>query len=160
MKHKKNLYFLVPAVLFIWGVIIYRIVDFTAEGETDLTPSTYVMPLRERQESEHYQLKAWYPDPFLKQLTDNQIDTNEEEVTEVVPTSQEVAVPESPLDIQYRGFINESGTDARIALLVIAGKEVFLKSGEVYQVITIDRIRSDSLSIIYEGNVRWFKKVR
>ena len=158
MKHKKNLYFLVPAVLFIWGVIIYRIVDFTAEGETDLTPNTYVMPLRERQENEHYQLKAWYPDPFLKQLTDNQIGTNEEEIAEVVPSSQEVAVSESPLDIQYRGFINESGTDARIALLVIAGKEVFLKSGEVYQAFLIRAIEADSLALKVEGAVKWVRK--
>lgn len=158
MKNKKNLYFLVPAVLFIWGFIIYRIVDFTSDGESDFAPKTYATPLRENQENEQYELKAWYPDPFLKQLTQEEADEVEEEAAEVVSESQGEVVAEPVLDIQYRGFINESGTDARIALLVIEGKEVFLKSGEVNQEIVVDLIKADSLSVIIEGERKWVRK--
>ncbi len=158
MKNKKNLYFLVPAVLFIWGFIIYRIVDFTSDGEVELAPKTYATPFRETQKNEQYQLQAWYPDPFLKQLTTSDVDVNDEEIVEVIAPPKEEVASEPPLDIQYRGFINESGTDVRIALLVIEGKEVFLKSGEVFQAITLDIIQADSLSIIMEGDKKWVRK--
>ncbi|MDW3194708.1 MAG: hypothetical protein R8G66_20180 [Cytophagales bacterium] len=158
MKNKKNLYFLVPAVLFIWGFIIYRIVDFTSDGETDFAPRTYVTPLRESQEAETYQLKSRYPDPFLKQLASAEKDNFEEDDSEKQTQLQETPVPEQPLDIKYRGFIAKSGTDTRIALMVIEGTEVFLKSGERYQSYVIDTIVSDSLAVIVEGKKRWVRK--
>lgn len=158
MKNKKNLYILVPAVLFIWGFIIYRVVDFTSDGEADFTPQTYTTPLRENQENEQYQLKSNYPDPFLKQLASTREIDFEEGDPEIQLQPQEVIVPEQPLNIQYRGFINESGTDARIALLVIEGKEVFLKGGAEHQTFTIGQITQDSLSVRVDGEVKWVRK--
>lgn len=158
MKNKKNLYFLVPAVLFIWGFIIYRIVDFTSDGETDFAPRAYASPFSESKEAEPYQLKRTYPDPFLKKLANAREDDFEEEGSESQPQPRQATEPEKPLDIKYRGFIAASGTDARIALLVIAGQEVFLKVGEQYLAFTIDTINSDSLSVFVGKEVRWIKK--
>lgn len=158
MKNKKNLYILVPAVLFIWGFIIYRVVDFTSDGETDFIPQTYTTPIRENQENEQYQLKSSYPDPFLKQLTSTREIGFEEDDPEIQPQPQEVIVPEQPLNIQYRGFITESGTDAKIALLVIEGNEVFLKSGAKHEQFVIGQITQDSLAVRVDGEVRWVRK--
>lgn len=160
MKNKKNLYFLIPTVLFIWGFIIYRIVDFTSEGETDYAPKTYATPLRETRENEQYQLKARYPDPFLKQLAGTAIDSGDEEVEieEAAPQTENAVDAQQSPDILYRGFINESGTDARIALLVIEGKEVFLKSGTPFQAYVIDQIKRDSVAISSETGSHWVRK--
>ncbi len=160
MKNKKNLYFLVPAVLFVWGVIIYRVVDFTSDGDADFTPRTYATPLRENQETEQYQLKSSYPDPFLKTLTsaDGVTSLNDKIDNQEQPQTQETTTPITPLNIQYRGFITESGTNARIALLVIEGKEVFLKKGEQLDAFVIKQIQSDSISIAIADGVRWVRR--
>lgn len=159
VKSKKNLYFLIPAVLFIWGFIIYRIVDFTDDGDADFTPRTYATPLRESEEAEQYKLKPRYPDPFLKRLANNAVEDDfEDETPEIQPQSKEETAPELVLNIRYRGFIKASGTDRRIALLVIDGKEVFLKSGDQHNAYVIGQIRVDSLSIGMEDKVRWVRK--
>lgn len=145
-------------MLFIWGFIIYRIVDFTSDGESEFAPRTYVTPLRKSQEAEQYLLKSRYTDPFLKKLASSASDDIEEGDLEIQTQAQEPVVAEQPLDIKYRGFINESGKDGKIALLVIEGKEVFLRPGEQYEAFTIGTIVSDSLAVVVDGKVRWVSK--
>lgn len=157
MKSKKNLYFLVPAVLFIWGVIIYRIIDFSSEPLTTPVSRAYSLPQREAEKEEQYQLKGRYPDPFLKNVDQSAGEEDDEVEPNDVPTATPIP-EEKPLNVQYRGFISESGTQEKIALLVVEGKEVFLKQGVDYLDIRISEIRTDSVSIAITGGIRWVRK--
>lgn len=147
MKSKKNLYFLLPAVVFVWGFIIYRIVDF---GEEEVG-SQRVLPRITRVDTLDqpiYELKKNYTDPFLKHLAVSQNTTNTAPVQEP-STSPSVSANKETTDFQvvYKGFIIETGGRSKIALVTIDSQEVFLREREEYQSYMLLKIYADSVTM-------------
>ena len=67
MKNKKNIYFLLPAVLVVWGLLGYRIFSAVQPKSinTDLNASQLAFTPHNFKESESFTIKADYRDPFL-----------------------------------------------------------------------------------------------
>ncbi len=148
MKNKKNLYFLVPAVVLIWGMIIYRVLDFQTEDPVGSVARPFVVGDTEHAD-EDYRPAFNYPDPFLKKLNTVQVASTSpvEEEPETVMELPKADTPPVTYDIAYKGYVTPSGATGRVALLLINGKEVFLKRGESYEDFRVSRIYSDSVMI-------------
>ncbi len=160
MKNKKNLYFLIPAVVIIWGLIIYRVIDFSEEeASNNIRPTRSALPSAEKKAA--YDLKPAYPDPFLKNLADRSNSTVSMLTEEEPPAVRNVVapIPQRPtVEITYKGFVTPTGENIRVALLTIAGKEVFLKAGESSAEILVRQIFADSVVLEIGGKPLTVKK--
>ena len=157
MKNKKTLIFLLPAVLGIWGLIIYRIVDFKGEEDTTTIRTVQLPKILTDNADKTYSLQSHYDDPFLKDLNLGMYARlPQQQPTIETPKAEEK--PKPPLNIQYTGYITETGNSKKIALLTVNNRKVFLKAGEKMQNFTLSRIESDSIEVQSEGFSYTFRR--
>ncbi|MEM9328591.1 MAG: hypothetical protein AAGA85_23190, partial [Bacteroidota bacterium] len=157
----RNLYFLVPAVLAIWGIVIYRIVDFSGEEQLVINqrpPSLVIAP----EEGEVYEPDLNYPDPFLKRSgrrgASRTTAVRDRSIAQPRPSQVQPADPVVQLDIVYNGFIVAEQGGARIALLKIEGRETLLTEGQDYQGHRLFYIGEDSVGLIIDGDRRYIQQ--
>lgn len=144
MKNKKNIYFLIPAVLFIWGVIGYRIVK-TVNPSSPKNVSVEIIETfkpQTMQEMESYALRVNYRDPFLGTI-----------VT-VKPNSKKrvIAIPKVQIVfpvIVYKGMIApQNKKKLPVFLIQINGQQYVLKLKAEEQGISI--ISGNNKTVVLE----------
>jgi hypothetical protein len=175
MKNKKMLYVLLPAVVLIWGMIAYRIVQ-SLEGEILVKPASGSRhdKIEEQTTDESYVLLTDYPDPFLS----NPIKKSKDRIFPFpqAPMPQQSrsisATPvhsPSPLvvppvtvhwpEVAYLGVIENKAKKTKVALLKVAGQEVLLRAGALHQGVRVTSIFRDSIGLAFQGEGRTVRKV-
>ncbi|MCR9250197.1 MAG: hypothetical protein NXI20_07210 [bacterium] len=154
MKNKKLLYFLVPAVLLIWGVVGYRLMNLNSDDD-------YIEPIRvsaitgDQEQKKEYQLILNYPDPFLKGLKQAPVPSNNDQ-----PKQNQIVTPVVTVQwesIVYTGFIQNSKRGSRIGLLEINGTKHLAELGSQVGNIAVKKIVKDSILLEKQGSQKWFR---
>ena len=154
-NNKTTVYFLLPAVVIIWGLIFYRIFGGLSADDIGQFSSKEVFPATKKEalSAPEFHLNLDYPDPFLG---GRPVKKNLQKSVAIAP----VMVQQGPIwpQIDYRGCVsNEKGA---IAYLVVNGQvrlsgEGALKDDE----IEILKIKEDSVLIGFEKERQWIKKL-
>jgi hypothetical protein len=154
MKNKKNIYILLPVVLFVWGAVLYQIFSFTTT-DLDVTannPEFTIKPLKIK-ERQSFTINVNYRDPFLGKMytpqTVSKIKTGSSLVKKA-PKIQEALV--WPV-VLYKGMISDSKTKNRIFMLVIDGQNHYMKIGETQNEIFLKEGDKESVYLKYKGNL-------
>lgn len=154
MKNKKTLYILIPSVALIWGLIIWKVVDFSSEGSGLPGDGIYLSETVETDTS-RYELKIDYRDPFLRRsrqpvvTSASQPAQRENNIRNVDIKSMKV--PLRPEGLVYRGVI--SCKEERIGLLEIGPQKRLVKEKSLVGEYEIVSVENDSLRINYMEKV-------
>ena len=154
MKNKKFTYYvLFPAVILVWGLIVYKIVvkdgDYTVTNE----PSSIQKKEQSNVENDGYELFNNYPDPFLEgypQAEEN-FGSGEPEVT--VPKT----VKKWPI-IRFDGYII-NGTKIKCHMTINGEDKILQVNEKAMEDYVVSAITPDSVEINSQGNSKWFKKL-
>lgn len=164
MKNKKLIYILLPLVILVWGLVVYR---FFFEGRKD---SDRIPMLENKKEikteienEEQYTLIANYRDPFLDHVPAIiQNDESDEKKAETNLTNlrrqrtnvSSVRWPE----ISYGGFIRNDKENKYTILVGIKNQNYLVNIGDTIQNIHIKAFYQDSLLIVYNNEEKTIKK--
>ncbi len=154
MKNKKLLYFLVPAVLFIWGFVGYRLLNL---GQDD----DYIEPIRinaisgSSEATRDIKLNLSYPDPFLKGLRSGQLPVATEEAKPIKPPTPVVEIHWG--NIRYNGYIQHADKQSRIGLLEVEGVKHLAEVNQHLGALAVKQITRDSILLEKEGKQKWFR---
>jgi len=149
LKNKKNIKILVPVVVLIWGLVIYKIVDaFSSEDMTMLknTPSTFKAP--EVHEKETFALLPIQSDPFLGTMYHKP----KAKKTTHRNIRQEIVWP----SINYEGFISGTTKKTTVFMLNINGQQHLVKKGDILQNIKVIKGNQENLKLKYKGQTKEF----
>lgn len=158
MKGKKSLFLLLPLVAVIWGLIIYRMVDFTKtkphifnSGNADVLSSDSVLYPKQQK------LLLNYSDPFLKNIAQSSKAENSNGAISLFKTNPE---PEKKVvvwpTISYGGIIeNKSG---QLAIIKIDEKKIVTSQSQTVGGMVIKYIYRDSIVIEKEKELKTFFK--
>lgn len=159
MKNKKLTYFLIVAVLGVWGIIIYRIIGaMSADNDTTL-PAT-IPTVKESYNDfsipkDTTKLLLNYRDPFG--LTGQKDTTTLKPVKSPVHSSS--TVPAKPTVnwsfITYAGYVRNPTTKKLIALVNINGQSTTLSEGESKNQVKLLKNLRDSIKISYAGKIKF-----
>ncbi|AOW20780.1 hypothetical protein [Urechidicola croceus] len=127
MKNKKNIYFLVPAVLLIWGLIGYRVYKALNPSETRITSAQNIATFipKKIEQSNSYEIQANYRDPFLgtitsKTNTKNTVNSTTNKILTSFPT------------IIYKGIVSPRTSRKSAAFFIqINGQQSMLNIGGI-----------------------------
>lgn len=157
MKNKKVTYLLLLAVAGLWAVIFHRIYAATKDEEDSIVDTPIKkQPLFNQLNHQHNQwdLDFNYRDPFSVHMV------NIKELGEVATVVDRPAIPIKPAvrwpELSYLGWIAGNG-NAKLALLVVAGKEMTLAEGQQSLGVKLKSIAADSIKIEYEKETRSIK---
>jgi hypothetical protein len=158
MKNKKLTYILIPLVLVVWGLILYRI--FEAAGTGDNTAA----PVLVKTEKEAYndfsipkdtgKLALNYRDPFgLTPLKDTTGSHSKGIPVKVGVVSAKPAANWS--FITYLGYVRNPVSKKIVALVTINGQNVTLGEGETKSQVRLLKNLRDSIKISYQGKTKF-----
>lgn len=157
MKNKKVTYLLILSVAGLWAVIFHRIYAATKDKEDRIVD----MPIKKQPlfNQLNHQHDQWdfdfdYRDPFSAHMV------SIKELEEVTTVGERQAIPIKPAvrwpELSYLGWIAGNG-NVKLALLVVAGKEMMLVEGQQSSGIKLKSIAADSVKIEYERESRFIK---
>jgi hypothetical protein len=158
MKNKKLTYFLLPAALVLWGLILYRIFGAIHTGEDTPAP---VAADRVKEKANDFSLPRDtgklllnYRDPFGITRPKDTIAFQ----AKAAP-SKAVAATAKPVAnwsfITYLGYIRNPASKKIVALVTINGQNVTLSEGETRSQVKLLKNLRDSIKISYGGKIKF-----
>lgn len=150
LKGKKGLYILLPLVLFIWGAIIYQVLDAFADNDP-ITTNQAVVGFKDikAKERDTFSLSTIERDPFLGEVYRPKIvivnTTPRPKVVEVVWPS-----------IQYKGLVSNGDVNKAIFLVAINGADQLMKLNETVADITLVKGDRNKIKLRYKGKTKEF----
>lgn len=154
MKNKKNIYILLPLVLFVWGAVLYQVFSFTKSDEVTSTDNTEfnIKPLKISQRKS-FDINVNYRDPFLGKMyaenTDSKAKGNSPKAAKVSKPKEVLVWP----TILYKGMISDSKEKNKIFMLVIDNKNYYMKIGDTENEILLKSGDKESIYVKYKGNL-------
>lgn len=143
-----------PIVLFVWGGVLYQVFSFTntdkiipnEKNEFTIKP----LKIKERQT---FSINVNYRDPFLgKMYTPKKASTVQAKSTKgnKQPKPQDILVWPT---VAYKGMISDNKEKKKVFILIIDGKNHYMKIGDTQNEIFLKEGDKESVYIIYKGNL-------
>lgn len=154
MKNKKSIYILLPVVLLVWGVVIFQFFSFTTPDVVleNAVPELNIKPFKLKERST-FSVDVNYRDPFLgKVYTAKEVSNVKKSVIKVkkMPKPEETIVWPT---ISYKGLISDVKGKNKTFMIVISGKNHFMKVGETENEIFLKDGDKESIYVKYKGNL-------
>jgi hypothetical protein len=158
VKGKKSLFLLLPLVAVIWGLIIYRLVDFTkTKPLINTNRNVAVLAADSILYPKQQKLLLNYSDPFLRNMAKNSEAKNSNGAISLFKTNPE---PEKKIvvwpTISYGGIIENKST--QFAIIKIDEKKVVTSQSQSVSGMVIKYIYKDSIIIEKEKELKTFFK--
>ena len=154
IKSKKHIYFLLPTVALVWGLIIYKVIN-GASSDTPVyqqvnkvTASATIAVATD----EVYTLSLNYDDPFGKVSKPR---TKKAEPTKAPRVKKKMVKAEAPeIDFskyKYQGMVQNAGSKQKIALVLINNEMKMLKRGDLIDEYKITAIKKEAIEVRLNG---------
>ena len=147
MKNKKNIYILLPVVLLIWGMVIYRLFSFTnPETDTTITNTSVRLKPLNIKERDTFSIDVNYRDPFLGKMY-----RPESQKTAATHNVKAIKEPIVWPAVIYRGIVSESNGKKKVFMLSINGKTYFMTERTTEEGVTLKKGNRSTIQVTYKG---------
>lgn len=152
MKSNKNIKILLPIVIVVWGLVIYKIVDafssesfdFDKEQNVDFKPPKGI-------ERDTFSLVPIDVDPFL-----GTVYAKSKTVSHKVNSARKPKIEKQWPTIGYFGIVADKKSSSSIYIVDVNGQQYLLRKGDTIQKLQIIKGTTESVSIRYEGQTKEF----
>lgn len=161
MKNKLLSSILIPMVILIWGIIIFKIIKHINNSEVP-TLATYSFTKTSSHETtkDTLTLILNYRDPFLNGIARGT--TISEGNNNLTGDKSVLFTPAKPLakfpDIKYSGMVINSKNKQKTGLLKIENKDFLVKDGELAGRVKVFKLFTDSVIVVSNREKRTFYK--
>ena len=156
MKQKKTTYLLGVAVLIIWGIIVFRVINASEDGAVFIssTKSTSNPALNDYAvKIDTAKLELNYRDPFkTSQLPDTLRNNAPIRPTITMALKKKVEIDWS--FIRYSGYVANLGQRKVFSLIIVRGKSFMLAEGERFEDIKLIKNMRDSIKISFNHQTK------
>ncbi len=147
MANRKVILFLLPLVLIIWGVIIYRIINAIADHELPVAEEIHrTAPPKKGQVQ--FTLALNYPDPFLGTPKPRSKPASKEtKVTQTKPKKvleKKVTSPSQPV-LRYNGRVENRSSNQERHLISLNGNPHIVTIGQEVDGVVLKKVYQDSV---------------
>ncbi|OKS87284.1 hypothetical protein [Mucilaginibacter polytrichastri] len=162
MKNKPVTYFLIAAVIGLWGIIIYRIVDATGSNE-DLSISNNAILPRKKALEDYTNMKDTthlllnYRNPFDEATKKEEQEIPVAKLINQAPVNH-IAPAKVSMNwsfITYTGYIRNSKSKQLLAIVNIRGVEYMMAEGETDAQVKLVKNLRDSIKITFGGQSKF-----
>lgn len=154
MKNKKNIYILLPIVLFVWGAVLFQLFSFTNSDEIGVANNSEltIKPLK-LNKRQSFTIDIHYRDPFLGKMyaanTDAKAKINGAKTPKAAKPKEALVWP----TILYKGLISDTKDKNKIFMLIIDNKNYYMKIGDTENEVFLKSGDKESVYVKYKGNL-------
>lgn len=165
MKSKKFTYVLMVCVAAVWGIIFYRVYMAVTEEDAPLAAAPVAKAeyfKMVNHDEDAVTLNLNYRNPFsggTEYFAEEKTPTNPSPIktTSAIPTMPMAKPMINWSGISYNGFINNTATKQKLALLSINGKEAMLAEGQSANGLKLLKHAGDSVKVQYQGETKFIR---
>jgi hypothetical protein len=147
MKNRKNIYFLLPVVLFIWGMVIYQFFSFSGNETVLNDPISYSKTTIIKPEKQSFAIDVNYRDPFLGKMYNPQ----QSKKGKVYKTKNSVKEVISWPYIVYKGTVSDTKDNNKVFVVIINNSTFFMQEKDTEQGVTLKTGNKNYINIEYKG---------
>ena len=155
MKNKKLLYVLIPGVIFVWGIIIYRIVTGMGGNEN---PTSQKVEMEEIHQdvilNDTFSINPTYRDPFSGKQVKKVASASQQTIKKLVAPIITANWPQ----ITYGGIVKNQKSSKQLVLVSINGQSTMLKVGESYSDVVLLKVFKDSIEVQFGKEKKFVRK--
>lgn len=163
MKNKKTVYFLLPVVTLIWGIVFYRIFSATHSSDDNNMSKDIPLPYSRPDHSrlDTFNIFANYRDPFVGRINSSYQEPTER--VEIRKNEPPVKPPEKIVQpikwpaIIYGGMIKNQKSNKQLVLVQINGQDKLMQEGNMVSGVELIRIFKDSIELAFEKEKKIIK---
>ncbi len=147
MKNKKSIYILLPAVLLIWGMVVYNFIGWSPAGTPEtFTPDAIATQPVAIPKRDTTLIDVRYRDPFLGKMY------SAPKAPADAPKRKEKA-KETLLwpAIKYKGVVSDNDNKRKVYMVVINGQTYLMHEKETQQEIILYKGDRQSVTLQYKG---------
>ncbi len=151
LKSKKSLYFLLPGVALIWGLLIWKIIgSFSDKAPVSPPVQVYEKKPVQIKKKDTFSLIKLEQDPFLgtAYIKPAAVQKKAKNVTTLI---------EWP-PINYLGLVSDTKIASQIHILKINNIQYLLRPGEEAEGVKLIRAKQEKVIMGYKGNQKEFLK--
>jgi hypothetical protein len=156
MNKKRINIFLIPAVIFLWVLIIYRIIAYTKPSNPqNISNIVYNDPNPIATQKDTIVLFADYRDPFKPGSYRIIKKTSTSDITPII--KPKIIKPTWP-QIEFGGIVKKSGSETEYAVVKVNDKTELMAYKDEIAGLKIRNLTSDSIQIELQNETKTFKK--
>ena len=156
MKNKKIIYLLLPLVVIIWGIILYRVFSISADPGLPTADHPSINKDAATPLLDTFSINANYRDPFLDKVMRVQHDDKIKNPT--AKKVEKVITPSKWPDLTYFGIIKNQESGKKLIMINIDGKSNFIKEGHEASGIHLLKVYKDSIEVSFMKEKRIVRK--
>ena len=155
MKNKKLLYVLIPAVILVWGAIIYKVVMGLGGNEDTSFQKIEMAEIHSTDVlNDTFSINPSYRDPFSGKQIKKIVTTGQPTIKKIVAPPVIANWP----SIIYGGIVKNQKSNKQLVLVSINGQSTMLKIGESYNNVELLKVFKDSIEVKFGKEKRFVKK--
>jgi hypothetical protein len=160
MKNKKlAIFFLLPLVIFIWGMFLFKLFKAFYPVSTPVeTAMIKSVPELDREiMPDTFSIQGKYRDPFLGTISTNQhlsVTNAGGSARKVVKIDEKINWP----SVAYKGLIKNQKSHKQLAMIFINGKNNLMNSEDEREGLILKSITRDSVEVVFQNRKKWIKK--
>lgn len=165
MKNKKLTYILIPAVLAIWGLIGWKILDGTSPEELMELPVNIPAPGSDLAiQQDTFELHTGYSDPFLERSLLKRSSSSNVAVEgnprdrrgagRVIKKTPTVKVPVVWPEVACLGRHTNKASGKQVVIMKVEGREQLMRQGDILMNMELLSIAADSVVLKYKEETK------
>jgi len=155
MKNKKTVYLVLPVVVGLWALVIYKVVNiYSASEKAVVSTSSFVPPVFVSNTMDTFSITANYRDPFLGKTEVPAV----KKTPVVAPPPKKVIEPTPWPAVTYGGVIKSRKSNEQLCMVSINGQTNFMKEGDVISDVLLKKIYKDSIDVVFRKEKRVVRK--
>ena len=158
MKNKKMMIVLIPLVVVIWGLVLYRILDFQSDEVATLPPPSKAVIDTNTAKNEVFHIVADYRDPFLGRVAKK----TKPKPKDAIARKKVIKKPPIPVKwppIVFGGVIRNQQSKQEVAILTVNQQEALLAVDDKLQGVTLKKIfNNDSILVAMNQHKKTIRK--
>jgi len=149
MKSKKNIYILLPVVLGIWGLLIYRFFSFASPDILPETNTNYTLRPISLKPKDTVRIDVNYRDPFLGKVYGPATAKTKPvgSLKAPRPAKAEIQWP----SIVYKGIVSDVKDKKKVFMVLINGRTFLMREKEVQEDVTLIKGNNSEITVKHKG---------
>jgi hypothetical protein len=159
VKNKKLTYILLPAVILIWGMIVYRVMNASPSG-TRVNEAFHNESAAPAVVNDTFSLLANYRDPFRTAPAKKIMTSSGSEVKSSPVKEKKVTTPvvSSWPQIVYGGLIRNQQSKKELAMVQVNGQGNFMRTGDIAGDVRLLKVFKDSIIVSFGKEKKSIRK--
>jgi hypothetical protein len=155
MKNKRAVYIVLPAVIGLWALVVYKVFQlYSPTNQEGQLHSSFVPPILTLNNNDTFSIIADYRDPFLGKMQAEVKQTKHNPA----PPSQKIPVVLTWPNVSYGGVIKSRKSNEQVCMVSINGQSIFMKVGDSNADVQLKKIYNDSIEVVFNKQTKFIKK--